>query len=157
MTIWTCYWHLKVHIFTKKKYIDFEGHDRDNMDAIWTRYRVTSIWCPYSRSWIHMVHNMSTYLPLQPSIQWYGVFIDKREFLIKKLFSSQIIFIFIFAVQKISNNIHICIHSRQELWILFVFVIVQEKPYSLHSKFTNHSKKTKKEDSLLKFFFKYLT
>ena len=33
-----------------QKYIDFEGHDRDNRDPIWTGYRVISIWCPYSRS-----------------------------------------------------------------------------------------------------------
>ena len=39
----------------------------------------------------------------------------------------QIIFIFLFAVKKIMNNIHILIGSRLGLWILFVFVFIQEK------------------------------
>ena len=40
-------------------------------------------------------------------------------------YSLQIIFILVFAVKKITNIIHIC--SRLGIWILFVFVFVQEK------------------------------
>ena len=64
------------------------------------------------------------------------------------------------------DNIHICICSRLELRILFLFVFVQEKNNLLHYKFPNyHKKKEGRSFSLnnygnnygkVQFFFRYL-
>ena len=51
-TAWTLCWHLKVHIF--KKNMNFKGHERDSRYPILTGYKVISIWCHESRSWVHM-------------------------------------------------------------------------------------------------------
>ena len=62
-----------------KIYMEFKGHERANMDPIWTGYRVISIWCSYG----------PYYVPIQGSFLWYGPHIDTREFPIMKLFSSK--------------------------------------------------------------------
>ena len=55
-------------------------------------------------------------------------------------YSLQIIFMFVFAIQKNLNNIHICIRSTLGSWIIFVFIFDQERNIFATLQNSNYSK-----------------